>query len=322
MKKYSQEQINAADNTNLVMYLEANGHTLKREGSQFRHDEHDSLYIKDNQWYWFSRKKGGKAISFLMEYEGKTFTEAMHALTGEQPVQGEHQKNPPQIEHSETRNLLLPEAAPDNRAAFAYLKSRGISPKLINECIKNGTIYQTNMFFSRNEDGTYEKHKSSPQVVFVGMDKTGTPRYACTRSCTGNSKHDAYESDKAYAFSIPDGNSKAVWVFESAIDLLSHATLCGYSKNSYPAHRISLGGISPVSLQRYLNDYPQVCYVNLALDADSQGREASESIKSFLGDRYTVYDHPPVYGKDYNEDLLIRQEMFQEKRRSGPQEER
>ncbi len=42
------------------MYLEANGHTLKREGSQFRHDEHDSLYIKDNQWYWFSRKKAEK----------------------------------------------------------------------------------------------------------------------------------------------------------------------------------------------------------------------------------------------------------------------
>ena len=94
-------------------------------------------------------------------------------------------------------------------------------------------------------------------------------------------------------------------------------TLCGYSKNDYSTHLISLGGISPVALQQFLTDHPEVRYVNLALDADEQGREATKSITEFLGDRYKVYDHPPMNGKDYNEDLLYRQEQFRAKRRSS-----
>ena len=50
--------------------------------------------------------------------------------------------------------------------------------------------------------------------------------------------------------------------------------------------------------------------------------QATESIKALLKDKYTVYDHPPVYGKDYNEDLIVRQQRFHEKKRSAPQEER
>ena len=40
-------------------------------------------------------------------------------------------------------------------------------------------------------------------------------------------------------------------------------------------------------------------------------------VTEFLGDRYKVYDHPPMNGKDYNEDLLYRQEQFRAKRRSS-----
>ena len=106
------------------------------------------------------------------------------------------------------------------------------------------------------------------------------------------------------------------------LGLDTHATLCIYSKNKYPAHRVSLGGISPAAMLQYLADHPQIRYVNLALDADQQGREATESIKALLKDKYTVYDHPPMFGKDYNEDLLIRQQRFREKKRQLPQEER
>ena len=53
-----------------------------------------------------------------------------------------------------------------------------------------------------------------------------------------------------------------------------------------------------------------------------QGRMATEAIKALLKDKLTVYDHPPMLGKDYNEDLLARQQRFQEKKRQAPQEER
>ncbi len=56
-------------------------------------------------------------------------------------------------------------------------------------------------------------------------------------------------------------------------------------------------------------------YVNLSLDNDEQGREATASITEFLGKRYKVYDHPPINGKDYNEDLLYRQEQFKVKKK-------
>ena len=62
--RYSEEQIAYANSIDLVSCLEARGYPLKREGSQMRLAEHDSLYIRGNQWYWFSQKKGGKTISF------------------------------------------------------------------------------------------------------------------------------------------------------------------------------------------------------------------------------------------------------------------
>ena len=315
--RYSDEQIRAADSTDLAAYLENRGYELKREGRQVKLAEHDSLYIKGNQWYWFSQRKGGKAISFLTEYEGMSLVEAMKILTGEEPISDKPLPKAKPIERPAVKELMLPDSAENNNAVFAYLKSRGIDARIIKRCIDEGIIFQTNMFYLRKENGSYERKYCPPQVVFVGKDKDGIAKYACTRSCKGNEKHDAYGSDKAYAFSVPQTGSKSVWVFESAVDLLSHMTLCGYSRNDYSTHRISLGGISPVALHQFLTDHPEVRYVNLALDADEQGREATKSITEFLGDRYKVYDHPPMNGKDYNEDLLYRQEQFRAKRRSS-----
>lgn len=315
--RYSDEQIRQADSTDIVSYLESRGYALKREGHQVKLPDHESLYIKGNQWYWFSRRKGGKAISFLTEYEGMSFLEAMKILTGEAPISDKPLVKAKPIERPAIKELMLPDPAENNNAVFAYLKNRGIDARIIKRSIDEGSIFQTNMFYLRKEDGSYKKKFCPPQVVFVGKDKDGIAKYACTRSCKGSEKHDAYGSDKAYAFSVPEDGSKAVWVFESAVDLLSHMTLCGYSKNDYSTHRISLGGISPVALQQFLTDHPEVRYVNLALDSDEQGRAATKSITEFLGDRYKVYDHPPMNGKDYNEDLLYRQEQFRQKRRSS-----
>ena len=70
MSRYSKEQIEQANNVDLVEYLKSHEYELKREGSQFKLAEHDSLYVRDNQWYWFSQGKGGKTLNFLTEYEG------------------------------------------------------------------------------------------------------------------------------------------------------------------------------------------------------------------------------------------------------------
>ena len=83
-------------------------------------------------------------------------------------------------------------------------------------------------------------------------------------------------------------------------------------------------GCSPVALQRYLIDHPEIKFVNLGLDNDQQGRNAAENIKEMLGDAYKVYDHTPDFGKDYNEDLMYRQEQYREskKEKEDPEPER
>ncbi|MBR4080126.1 MAG: hypothetical protein IKK29_07925, partial [Christensenellaceae bacterium] len=186
--RYSEEQIRAADSTDLAVYLESRGYELKREGRQVKLAEHESLYIKGNQWYWFSQRKGGKAISFLTEYEGMSFVEAMKILTGEEPISDKPLPKAKPIERPAVKKLMLPDPAENNNAVFAYLKSRGIDARIIKRCIDEGSIFQTNMFYLRKEDGSYEKKYCPPQVVFVGKDKAGIAKYACTRSCKGNEK--------------------------------------------------------------------------------------------------------------------------------------
>ncbi len=322
MKRYTDRQIEAANNIDLAAYLEARGYAMKREGSQMRLVEHESLYIRENKWYWFSQRKGGKTLSFLTEYEGIPFVEAMKILTGEEPISD---RPLPQAAPSvQMEKRFLPyEPAPNNNAAFAYLKSRGIDARIVKRCMDEGLIFQSNMFWKQNKDtGEFERCACPPQVIFAGKDKDGQTRYQAARSCKGDGKHDAHGSDKAYSFALPLKDCKVLWVFESAIDALSHATLCGYSKRQYPAHRLSLGGFATAALDRYLKDHPEIRYINLGLDNDKQGRQTTESLMSFLGERYAVYDHPPGFGKDYNEDLLFRQERYREQRSARPEMER
>ena len=316
-----------------VAYLQNQGYELVRESSQFKLAEHDSLYIRGNQWYWFSQGKGGKTLDFLMEYERKSFVEAMHALVGEPAEIGDSEAKLPEskpVEIRAAKELKLPEPAPDNNAVFNYLKGRGIDARKVKKCIDEGTIYQTNMFWAETENGELEARQCLPAVVFVGKDEEGIARYACMRSITGDGKFDAIGSDKSYAFMIPEKGSRSVYVFESAIDALSHATLANYSQKQYSAYRLSLGGLSPNALMRFLDAHPEVGYINLALDNDQQGRAATENIKGMLeqrfgaelGKQYRIYDHPAAVGKDYNDELMFRRQQFRERKMQDPNKDR
>lgn len=333
MKRYTQEQIDQANSIDLVSYLQSHGYELIRSGSEYKLAEHDSLYINGNQWHWFSQDKGGKTLNFLIDYEGKTFLDAMKELVGEAQDVGENAPKYPEtkpVEIKAAKELKLPEPAPDNNAVFTYLKSRGIDARKVKQCIDEGTIYQTNMFWAENENGELVAKQCPPAVVFVGKDEDGTARYACMRSISGDGKYDAIGSDKTYAFMIPDGDSKAVYVFESAIDALSHATLANYGKNHYSTHRISLGGLSPNALMHFLDTHPNVRFINLALDNDPQGRAATENIRGMLEQRYGAelgkqhkfYDNPSAIGKDYNEELMFRRQQFRERKQQDPNKDR
>ena len=80
---YTQEQIDRANQADLVSFLQSQGEQLTRAGQEYRWKRHDSLTIRGNKWYRHSQSKGGASIDFVMEFFGKSFTETVEMLTGE-----------------------------------------------------------------------------------------------------------------------------------------------------------------------------------------------------------------------------------------------
>ena len=80
---YTQEQIDRANQADLVLFLQSQGEQLTRAGQEYRWKRHDSLTVRGNKWYRHSQSKGGAPIDFVMEFYGKSFTEAVEMLTGE-----------------------------------------------------------------------------------------------------------------------------------------------------------------------------------------------------------------------------------------------
>lgn len=159
--------------------------------------------------------------------------------------------------------------------------------------------------------------------MFVGRDKGGVPRYAALRSTWNDFKLEASGSDKHYSFSIVENpNAKTVHIFESAIDLMSFASLrILWGQDWKQDAMLSLAGVFqtkrekvvPVALEQFLKDHPQIHTLRLHLDNDKVGRNAAKGIVEGLADRYKVFDDPPPRGKDVNDYLQLRQQLFQRK---------
>ena len=78
---YTQEQIDRANQADLVLFLQSQGEPLERAGQEYRWKRHDSLTVRGNKWYRHSQSKGGGPIDFVMEFFGKSFTEAVVILS-------------------------------------------------------------------------------------------------------------------------------------------------------------------------------------------------------------------------------------------------
>ena len=125
---------------------------------------------------------------------------------------------------------------------------------------------------------------------------------------------DVAGSDKQYAFRINRAGS-TIHVFESAIDLLSYATMMKMKTGNWRAEpMVSLGGVYapspnrpnikiPASLDNALQNHPEVKTIALHLDSDYAGRSASKAISEQMQNKYLIRDEPPPFGKDCNDYL-------------------
>ena len=157
--------------------------------------------------------------------------------------------------------------------------------------------------------------------MFVGFDSGDKPRYAMLRGTSASTTFmmDVSGSDKRFSFSISE-NEKAdtVRLFESAIDMLSFATLMKQKGRDWMEYNyLSLAGIYlpkknisestiPLALAQHLKDNPNIRRIVLCLDSDLAGRESSRAISAILGGKYIIEDTPPAKGKDYNDMLMIQ----------------
>ena len=282
---YTQTQIDRANAANLEDFLRAQGETLVRSGKEYRWKAHDSLTVCGNKWFRHSQSKGGFPVDFVMEFYGKSFPEAVQMLTGEPG------KVQPEADPAPSPAFRLPLRNVTNANILNYLtQERKLSPSLVNFFIAAGDIY---------EDAAHHN------VVFVGRDADGHPRYASSRGIREKFRQDAAGAEKAFGFAHR-GTDKQLLVFEAPIDLLSFIEL--FPKNWQQHNYLSLGGVSAKALQQFLSERPDMERVFLCLDADKAGEDACKRLAGLLPDTVSVTRIQPCM-KDWNDVLVHRAEI-------------
>lgn len=303
MPYISPEIVEKAKEMDVLTYLQnyEPNELVKVGNGTYSTKTHDSIRISNGLWNWFSRGVGGKnAVSYLMKVKNYSFLDAIQTIIGnvsvKQPVIYREEKK-------EKTEFVLPLKSINSERAKRYLVKRGIDLEIINECINSGLIYES---------------EPNHNVVFLGTDEEKKYKYAFFRGTNdtrfmGESKG----SDKAYTFRLLSNNeSERVHLFESAIDLLSYATLLKMKNIDWKnENMISLGGVNkpseeqevndkiPIAIIKFLENNSNIKQIYLHFDNDEIGEKASKALMEKLSNKYEVIDNRPPVGKDCNDYL-------------------
>jgi hypothetical protein len=281
------------------------GYMLENGGQKSLHVKSSGglyLFKDSNRFYHHTTEKTGGPIDFIMQFEGRTFVDAVGHLIGAHPDVGAYV--PPAVPvKKEKGEMILPDRAPNVKRVYWYLcTARGIDPEIVSKLMGEKKIYQ------QAERGN---------CVFVGYDENKVPKYCSKRGTSPERpyKGDQDNSDKGYPFSLV-GTSNRLYVTESPIDLMSHASLCKTRNIGYMQdHRISLGCLSDRALEWYLNQHPEIKQIIFALDNDVDGKApdgspcnhgqvaAAKFAAKYEELGYDTAIQTPA-AKDFNEDLM------------------
>lgn len=321
---FSERDVKRAMETDTVSFLERYyGYSFKKAGRDYRCKEHNSLVIRADRkrWYWNSRNAGGDNIlSFFQKIEGLSFYDAVKEVAQEPMLPIAPDTQQPKMEVVDKPlvpfNVILPPAEQGRYSrTFAYLsKNRGIDASIITYLMKSKRLYQ---------------EAETKNAIFVNYDKNQKPTFFTKQGTNtyqrfkGNAKlPDEEDLPVTYYFENygfwQEGLVKSrVYVFESPIDLLSHATLANMYKGSstyWLQHsRIALCGVSDLALEQYLKLHPNVKEIRFGLDNDEAGKRATAKFtEKYTARGYTVKDVSPQQddnfkGKDYNDKLIHMQ---------------
>ena len=284
---YTQEQIDRANQINLEQFLRSQGEQIVKSGNEYRWKRHDSLTIKGNKWFRHSQSKGGYPVEFVMEFFAKSFPEAVFLLIGEEPTNNSTVAAP-------SADFKLP---PRNRYAekmTSYLSQRKIPDELIQEFYKEGLIYED-----------VNRHN----IVFVGKDEAGIPRYAHCKGTADAFRMDVLGSDKSHNFAYRS-DGKSLFVFEAPIDLMSFIAL--YPKEWKTRNYLSLGGVGAKALDGFLSERKYIETIYICTDSDKAGNDAASRLLKSIPEHMTVIRLIPC-DKDWNEVLMHKDELTHSK---------
>lgn len=273
-----------ARRASLEEYLRGRGELLFKEGRQYRVKKHSGLVISANRWYSHTLSKGGNTLDYLIEVEGMEFKKAVGVLS--------HCSISPVglADMAGCSQVIIPQRNADDKRVMAYLvKTRGITMGVILPLLKEGRIYEA---------------ARTSNVVFTGIDSTGTIRYVMQRSAMSGSsfKFESKGSDKKFSFSLT-GQNDTLLVFESPVDLLSFMSLNPGFMHDRP-HLLSLGGVSDIALEAYIARTSGICFIVFLLDNDGAGHEAYLQFHDKYSARgFHVFKCFPEE-KDWNQQLL------------------
>ncbi|MCL2035040.1 MAG: DUF3991 and toprim domain-containing protein [Oscillospiraceae bacterium] len=287
--------VKQARNTDIIIYLEQYyGFEFAHRGGAYRCKQHPSFAVKSDKlsWYWHSKRVGGFGIiDYLMKIEFLSFRQAVEAVMGSMTI-----TTPPRQEKQYPRTLVLPEKAATPIRLYDYLcAKRGIDSSIVASLIQKEKLYED----------------KRGNVVFIGFDEQGKPRFASLRGTYGDCsfRGDCAGSDKRYGFCMAsDTPSNRLYIFESPIDTMSHGVLANIRKGDKSAwkrdNRLSLAGTADTALSFFLNQHKTVDDLVFCLDNDSSGQEAIVMLcRKYAEKGYRTRIELPE-GKDFNEDLM------------------
>lgn len=308
---FTQIQYNQARKINILDYLKNNGYILLKSGNEYMLKEHDSLKISSSgKWYWHSKGEGGSSpIALLKLLEGIDDVEAVIRLSSNK----NNSKNIILTENKATnKDFIIPTVHDNAKRVFAYLtKTRYIHKEIVEKCMKEKLIYET---IIKSKDYKKEKHNA----VFVCYDKNKIPRHATMRGTLTDYpfKSQVENGNQAFPFALT-GKSDILYVFESAIDALSHATFFKLADKDWTEdYRIGLNGLNNAGIDTTIQQYENIKTIILVLNNDynaiykngklapNWGQIGAENyFMKYTSKGYKTFVKVPIL-KDVNEDLV------------------